>query len=117
MERIRQVPAKVVDGVVQIKMGEEFFPASDVLLNSQGLADSEGFVLIGQESTRYITNTQVDAAFMLQKVIEVVNNLISVCESSGYAIPTSGTAQIPGLVSIGSELRSINQELQEYKLR
>lgn len=68
-------PAKLVGGKVYVNQYERWVEAPDVIPIVLGQADSIGFVLIGEEQTRYITETQTDAAFLLQEAKKVLAEL------------------------------------------
>lgn len=115
-ERISTHLARVVDGKVEILYGEDYVVASDVLMLGQGEMNSEGIVLVGSSITRYMSNTQVDTAFLLAKTVELVSKAIDICGAT-YAVPMeAGVAQNPALQPIGSELNTLLNELQEHKL-
>lgn len=68
-------PAKLVGGKVYVNQYERWVEAPDVIPIVLGEADSIGFVLIGEEQTRYITETQTDMAFLLQEAKKVLAEL------------------------------------------
>lgn len=122
MERMNKIPARVVigedeKGSVELQVGEEWIPATDVLPLSSALSESSGVALIGASSAHYITDTQPDLAYLLSQVIESLNSVVDIC-SANYAVPMeAGVAPNPDLQPIKGELQTLIQELQEYKLR
>ena len=61
----------MVSGSVEILQGDEWHHAPDVVLTSEGTADSEGQVFIGESFAVYVINTQPD----LQHLINLVTDL------------------------------------------
>lgn len=80
MERAMIAPAKLVGGKIYINQYERWVLAPDVISTVIGEADSIGFAIIGEEQTRYITKTQVDAAFLLQEAKDVLAELTALSQ-------------------------------------
>lgn len=115
--------AKIKDGQLQVVIGDKTLTPTDVINVSQGQADSEGFLIMGSEFSIYITNTQLDAQFIVDKAIDTVSEAISmagqnvvVSVSGGSGSPAVGTTQ-PLDSGAKGNLEGIKQELEEYKLR
>lgn len=119
MERVRIVPGRVVGGKVEIQVGADVWaPAGDVVILGAGLGDSVGFVLAGQNVSHYITNTQVDAAFMLAKVGELAGMLADLGKVNTWANPgTEGVGANAQAQAIGNEAQALANEIGEYKLK
>lgn len=117
MERVRIVIARVRDGVVEIQQGEPFVRADDVVILGAGQADSDGFVLVGESVCRYLTDTQVDMAFMVARLGELANQVANMGEVNTFAIPSVGMAANAQMQAIGAEARALADALQEYEIR
>lgn len=117
MERMRKLIARVREGVVEIQQGEAWVPASDVVILGAGQADSEGFALVGQSVTHYITDTQVDAAYLLAKIADLGDKIAALGDVNTWAIPSVGTAVNAQAQQIGQGAKMLADEAREYKLR
>lgn len=107
---------RVREGKVEIQQGEAWSPADDVIILGAGAGDSDGFVLVGQSVTHYITNTQVDAAYMLDKLINLCDK-IAAQGNALFAVPSVGTAVNATMQEIGQAAASMASEMREYKLK
>lgn len=118
MERVRILVARVAEGKVEIQQGEAWVPAPDVVILGQAVGDSAGFVLVGQSVSHYITNTQVDAAFMLAKITAIADKLADLGNVATWANPgTTGVGQNAEAKAIGQQAKQIADEAREYKLK
>lgn len=110
--------ARVAGGVVEILQNGEYSPADDVILLCEGSEDSTGVVLLDGVTTRYLTNTQIDTAFLLQKALAVVEQALAVSDSSAYLITATAPiyGKIAGFAPITAELEAIKSELEGHKL-
>lgn len=116
MERVNILIGRVTGGKVEIQDGTEYIPADDVIILGQGEMNSEGFVLIGETYSHYITNTQVDAAFMLAKMIELCDQISAIGNTQTFAIPSVGVAPNTDLVLIAQQVDLIKTEIEGHKL-
>jgi hypothetical protein len=116
MERLKIQPARVKNGVIEIEQGGEFLPAEDGILISAGQADSIGFVIIGINSCRYISNTQIDAAYMLETMAAICEQLAAVGNTITFAIPSVGVAPNIELVAIAVEVNALKLQIEAKKL-
>lgn len=119
MERVRIVPGRVVEGKVEVQTAPDVWaPAEDVVILGAGLGDSAGFVLVGQSVSHYITNTQVDAAFMLAKVGELAGMLADLGNVNTWANPsTTGTGPNAAAQAVATQAEALQNEIREHKLK
>jgi hypothetical protein len=120
MERLKIQPARVTGGVIEIAQGADengepiFLPADDGILFSAGQADSIGFVIIGSNSCRYITNTQIDAAYMLETLAALCDQIAAIGDHQTYVI--GGVTPIFGpiieLVQIATDTKALKTEIE-----
>lgn len=109
---------RVREGKVEIQQGEAWSPADDVIILGTGAGDSDGFVLVGQSVTHYITNTQVDAAYMLAKAGELAGLLADLGNVSTWANPgTEGVGPNAGAQAVANQAQALANEIGEYKLK
>lgn len=108
--------AKMIGGVVMIRQGLEYSPALDVEFLNTGQAESDGIVLIDGARKRYITDTQIDTAFLLQKALDVIEQVTAISSSNAYVIggvtPVFGA--MPAFIPITAELEAIKIEIQGH---
>jgi hypothetical protein len=116
MDRVTIQPAKVVDGVVEILQGGEYIQAPDVVILGAGQADSIGFVLISENGAEYITNTQVDAAFMLEKMSEICDKIIDIGNTTTFAIPSVGIAPNLELQAVAVTTQTLKESIEIKEL-
>lgn len=116
MDRVTMQIAEVRSGVVWISQGDEFYEADDSIIIAEGAADSVGFVVISESGAKYITNTQVDTAYMLQKLSELCDHVISIGNTATYAIPSVGVAPNAELQAIAVEVQSLKAEIDGKEL-
>ena len=122
MERVNIVPAEVISGVVWIEQNGIKWPATDVVIQGQGSGDSTGFALIGDTEIRYITNTQVDIAFILDRLIGICEQVEVVGNKQDWIIAVAGVAvpviaPFPDLVAAATEVATIRTELENLDLK
>lgn len=119
MERVRKMVARVREGIVEIKQGEVWAPADDVVIIGAGAEDSDGFVLVGKMGGEYITDTQVDAAYMLAKIADLGDKIAALGDINSWVI--SADNQVRGVNAdaqqIGQGAKMLADEAREYKLR
>ena len=135
MERLALYPARVVEGapaegetepslIVEIQQGGEWKPSSDSITLSQADADSTGFVIIGENLSLYIVNTQPDLQYTINKLIETTEQLIATCEQltavcniSTWVIAATGNVfgVNPEAVAIGAQVEAISAEVDTIK--
>ncbi|CAH1521258.1 Whole genome shotgun sequence [Vibrio owensii] len=115
--------AKIIEAQVEVQIDGKTLKPNDVINVSAGQADSEGYLIMGDEFSIYITNTQTDAQITIDKLIELTEQAISmagqnvvVSVSGGSGSPAVGQTQ-PLDASAKSEIERIKQELEEIKLR
>lgn len=115
--------ARIRDTKLEVEIGGKTQTPNDVINVSSGQSDSDGFLIMGAEFSIYITNTQLDTQFIVDKAIGIAEQAISmagqqvvVSVSGGSGSPAVGTKQ-PLDSSAASELEKLKQELEELKLR
>lgn len=119
MERVRILIGRVVEGKVEIQQGEAWVPAPDVVILGAGAGDSTGFVLVGQSVTHYITNTQVDAGYMLAKMADIADKIADLGAVNSWVVSADNQVRgtNPEASAIGQQAAAIADELREYKLK
>lgn len=119
MERVSLAIARVREGIVEIQRGEQWLPADDVVIMGQGEGDSDGIAMIGAGVVRYLTNTQIDAAFLLAKLAEVADKIGALGDVSSWIISADNQikGQNPDAKAIGEEAKAIANEAREYLLK
>lgn len=117
MERVRILIGRVAGEKVEIQQGEAWVPADDVVILGAGKGDSSGFVLVGQFVSHYITNTQVDAGYMLAKMADIADKIAGLGDVETWAIPSVGVAVNAEARAVGQQAKAIADELREYKLK
>ncbi|MGD1335031.1 hypothetical protein ACP6H1_21690 [Vibrio harveyi] len=120
---MKLLKAKIKDGQLEVTINEETLKPDDVINVSQGQEDSDGFLIMGDSFSIYITNTQLDAQIIINKAIGLAEQAISmagqsvvVSVSGGSGSPAVGTTQ-PLDSGAKSKLENIKKELEELKLR
>jgi hypothetical protein len=116
MERLKIQQARIVSGTVEIFQGDQWLPADDTIINSIGAADSTGFVIIGIDSARYITNTQLDAVYILDKLTALCDQIIEIGNTITFAIPSVGIAPNLELQAVALATQLIKAEIEEKDL-
>lgn len=115
--------ARIRDTQLEIDIDGATAKPTDVINVSAGQEDSDGFLLMGNEFSIYLTNTQLDAQIIIDKAIGIAEQAISIASknvvtavSGGNGAPAVGTVEVlaPGAKS---ELESIKQDLEGLKLR
>ena len=109
MERVTTLSAKVEGGILSILQDGVYLPADDVLLLSQGGADSEGIVIIGANFSAYAVNTQPDAQYIIDQLALIAEKLAETCNS----VATTGAPLAP---AIAVEVEAIKTELEAFTL-
>lgn len=117
MERVRILIGRVAGEKVEIQQGEAWVPADDVVILGAGKGDSSGFVLVGQYVSHYITNTQVDAGYMLAKIADVADKIAALGDVATWAIPSVGVAVNAEAQFIGQGAKMLADEVRGYKLK
>lgn len=110
--------ARVVGGIVEIQQDGEYSPADDVLMLNNGAEDSEGIVIINGLVSRYMTNTQLDTAFILNNLLGVVEEAIKLSSSAAYLI-TANTpvyGKIAAFAPVTASLEQIKAEIEGHKI-
>ncbi len=120
---MKLLKARISDGKLEIDLDGETLQPTDVINVSAGAADSEGFLIMGDEFSIYITNTQLDAQTIIDKAIGIAEQAISIASqnvvvavSGGSGSPAIGTTQTLDAGAKG-KLESLKSELEELKLR
>ncbi|ALR91319.1 hypothetical protein [Vibrio alginolyticus] len=120
---MKLLKAKIANGALDVSVDGELFQPNDVINISAGEADSEGFLIMGEEFSIYITNTQLDAQTIIDKAIGIAEQAISIAGQSvvvsvtgGSGSPAIGTTQTLD-AGAKSQLETLKSELEELKLR
>ncbi|KIP71408.1 hypothetical protein SN11_16860 [Vibrio harveyi] len=115
--------ARIREQQVEVDVGETTYYPNDVINITAGEADSDGFLLMGEQFSLYITNTQLDAQIIIDKAIGIAEEAISVASqkvvvsvSGGSGSPAVGTIRVLD-ESAKSKLENLKSELEEIKLR
>lgn len=118
MNNTRVLIARVVGGIVEINQDGEYYPADDVLMLNNGAADSTGIVIINDTTARYMTNTQLDTAYILNELISVIDSVIDVTSSNAYLIAanTPVYGQIASFAAITTALETIKTGIEEHQI-
>ncbi|EPW6724479.1 hypothetical protein ACWONS_003505 [Vibrio parahaemolyticus] len=120
---MRLLKAKIKDQKLIVEVDGETFTPDDVINVSQGQENSEGFLIMGDEFSIYITNTQLDAQIIIDKAIGIAEQAISiagqsvvVAVSGGSGSPAVGTSRVLDEAA-KSQLDQLKSDLEELKLR
>lgn len=123
MSVMKLLNARIRDTQLEVDMGDETLKPTDVINVSAGQEDSDGFLLMGDEFSVYLTNTQLDAQIIIDKAIGIAEQAIDIAGktvitavSGGSGSPAVGTAEVLA-PDAKAELESIKQALSELKLR
>lgn len=115
--------ARIRDTQLEVDINDETLQPTDVINVSAGQEDSDGFLLMGDEFSIYLTNTQLDAQIIVDKAIGIAEQAIAIAGKSvvtavsgGSGSPAVGTSEVLA-PDAKSELESIKQDLEELKLR
>lgn len=115
--------ARIRSTQLEVDIGDETLKPTDVINVSAGQEDSEGFLLMGDEFSIYMTNTQLDAQIIIDRAIDIAEQAINiagkkviVAVAGGSGSPAVGTSEMLA-PDAKSELGSIKQDLEELKLR
>ncbi|MCG9699647.1 hypothetical protein L1D19_05810 [Vibrio natriegens] len=120
---MKLLKAKIKNAQLEVVVDDVTLYPKDVINVSSGQEDSEGFLIMGDEFSIYITNTQLDAQTIIDKAIGIAEQAISiagqtvvVAVSGGSGSPAIGTTQTLD-AGAKSKLESLKSELEELKLR
>ncbi len=115
--------AKIANGSLEVSVDGEAFQPNDVINVSAGAADSEGFLIMGDEFSIYITNTQLDAQIVIDKAIGIAEQAMSIAGQSvivavegGSGSPAVGTSRVLD-EGAKTQLDQLKSDLEELKLR
>ncbi|GLT13914.1 hypothetical protein [Vibrio algivorus] len=115
--------ARIRDTQLEVDIDGETLKPTDVTNVSAGQEDSDGFLLMGDEFSIYLTNTQLDAQFIVDKAIGIAEQAIAIASKNvvtkvtgGSGGPAVGTIEVLA-PDAKSELESIKQDLEDLKLR
>ena len=108
--------AKVEAGQVWILQGLEYSVADDVEMLNDGLAPSEGVVIIDGLKKRYITSTQIDTRFLLSRALDVIEQVSAISSNATYVIggvtPVFGA--MPAFIPVTAELEVIRLAIEGH---
>ena len=109
--------AKIEKGIVYIKQDSAYYKADDVDFFCDAKADSQGVVLIDGMKKRYITDTQIDLNFSLQKVVDMIKQVKLITDNATYIIAAQAqvVGKIPSFAPISLELEAISKEIKDHK--
>ncbi|EJU9535916.1 hypothetical protein N5M46_001238 [Vibrio alginolyticus] len=115
--------AKISNERLEVEVNGETYQPNDVINVSAGKADSEGFLIMGEEFSIYITNTQVDAQTIIDKVIGIAEQAISIAGQNVVVSVTGGSGS-PAVGEVRvldegakSQLEQLKSDLEDLKLR
>lgn len=109
---MKLLPAKIEGGKLIIEEQE----VNDVILLSQGAADSTGQVIITDTHAIYIVNTQPDLQFAIDEMKAICDQLKAVGDSQ-YMISADKAVFGTPLASIASAAEGIKSKLDGFKLK
>ena len=117
--------AKVKDKVCYILQAGEYQKAEDVVINGIGDADSEGIVMIDDDLTRYISNTQLDLKYIIKELVKVTEQIVKITEVKHWISATDSRggpvspvkAPLPDMDPIKSSVQTIGDLLKKYELQ
>ncbi|EPS5918249.1 hypothetical protein ACVGAB_000839 [Vibrio parahaemolyticus] len=120
---MKLLKAKIKDGQLEVTINEETLKPDDVINVSQGQEDSDGFLIMGDSFSIYITNTQLDAQTIIDKAIGIAEQAISIAGQNVVVSVTGGS----GSPAVGetrvldegakSQLDQLKSDLEDLKLR
>lgn len=123
VSNMKLLKARIRDTQLEVDISGETLKPTDVINVSAGQEDSDGFLLMGDEFSVYLTNTQLDAQIIVDKAIGIAEQAIAIASknvvtkvSGGSGSPAVGTVEVLA-PDAKSELESIKQDLEELKLR
>ena len=97
MERITLSSARIVGGVAELWSGGSWVPVPDAVLMAEGVADSEGKMLVGEDYAVYIVDTQPSTQLLIDLVTELADAV-----SSLTTVPVSKTPDLTPLSPAGT---------------
>ncbi len=120
---MKLLKARVKQGKLEIDIDGKTLQPDDVINVSAGVADSEGFLIMGHEFSIYITNTQLDAQTIIDKAIGIAEQSISIA-SQKVVVSVSGGSGSPAVgvtetldIAAKQKLKNLKKDLEELKLR
>ncbi|EGR2274506.1 hypothetical protein D1216_23175 [Vibrio parahaemolyticus] len=120
---MKLLKARISDGKLEVEIDGETYQPNDVINVSAGEADSEGFLIMGEEFSIYITNTQLDAQTIIDKAIGIAEQATSIAGQNVVVSVTGGSGS-PAVGEVRvldegskSQLEQLKSDLQDLKLR
>lgn len=107
----KALEASCVAGIV--KVGQTPVPGATLL--SEGIAPSEGILILEEDKATYLAKTSPDLKTTLDKVSSAITKISTILTSIGAAMTGPTTAPPPTLVSDVAELLATNVELIALK--
>jgi hypothetical protein len=109
---LRILQAEVKDG----KLHAEGIEPSDINILSQAEADSSGVLVLDNDQSIYITNTQPDLQTSINKLIAVCEQFTAICNTE-LMLGGTGSAPLKPFEGQGEAVDSIKKELEEFTLK
>lgn len=118
MKKTRIEIAKIDKGKLFIKQGDEYYLCDDVDILCAGFENSDGIILICGDTCRYITNTQIDVSYIINKLVECVDNIIKISDNEKFVIGANSAVfgKMTSMSNITTELNKIKKDLSEHKV-
>lgn len=123
MKFVKLFNARIRDTQLEVDIDGEILKPIDVINISAGQEDSDGFLLMGDAFSVYLTNTQIDTQIIIDKAIGIAEQAIAIASKNvvtkvagGSGSPAIGTIEVLA-PNAKSELETIKQDLEELKLR
>ncbi|MGT9848781.1 hypothetical protein ACVSD9_07945 [Vibrio parahaemolyticus] len=120
---MKLLKAIISDGKLEVEIDGKTDQPNDVINVSAGEADSEGFLIMGEEFSIYITNTQLDAQAIIDKAIGIAEQAISIAGQNVVVSVTGGSGS-PAVGEVRvldegakSQLEQLKSDLEDLKLR
>ncbi|EOG7701790.1 hypothetical protein ACLINR_001277 [Vibrio parahaemolyticus] len=120
---MKLLKAIISDGKLEVEIDGKTYQPNDVINVSAGEADSEGFLIMGEEFSIYITNTQLDAQTIIDKAIGIAEQAISITGQNVVVSVTGGSGS-PAVGEVRvldegakSQLEQLKSDLEDLKLR
>ncbi|ELZ7198869.1 hypothetical protein U0N67_002696 [Vibrio parahaemolyticus] len=116
---MKLLKAKIKDQQLEVVIDGKTFTPNDVINISEGQADSEGFLLMGDEFSVYLTNTQPDTAALVQEAISLAEQSIKIAETQVITLVTGDVSIETGKLAEAQaeEIENIKKRLEDLKLR
>jgi len=115
--------ARIRNAQIEVELDDEVYRPGDVINICAGQEDSDGFLLMGQDFSVYLTNTQLDAQIVINKAIGIAEQAISIAGknvvtqvSGGSGSPAVGKVEVLA-ADEKSALEQLKQDLEQLKLR